>query len=109
MRSLVVTRSVMAAMGEGMARATSPRASTSLEPCCWERNWPEERGPTEPLPRRKAETDRVFEGISEGSAGYPLLRRMQWVMRPAGSLCAALVGEAAWRGVAWAVAAWVLS
>src|SRR2546427_10573361 len=27
---------------------------------------PEERGPTETRPRRKAETDRVFEGISEG-------------------------------------------
>src|ERR1700716_3922102 len=30
------------------------------------RNWPKERGPTETLPGRKAETDRVCEGISEG-------------------------------------------
>ena len=27
---------------------------------------PKERGPTEARPRRKAETDQVFEGISEG-------------------------------------------
>ena len=27
---------------------------------------PKERGPAEARPRRKAETDRVFEGISEG-------------------------------------------
>jgi hypothetical protein len=27
---------------------------------------PNERGPAEAQPRRKAETDRVFEGISEG-------------------------------------------
>jgi hypothetical protein len=37
-----------------------------MEPCCRERNWPEERGHTETLPGRKTETDRVFEGISEG-------------------------------------------
>ena len=32
---------------------------------------PEERGPTETEPGRKAETDRVFEGISEG---FPLVQ-----------------------------------
>src|ERR1700704_5137622 len=37
-----------------------------MKPCCCERNWPKERGPTETLPGRKAETDRVCEGISEG-------------------------------------------
>ena len=36
------------------------------EPCLRERGWPKERGPTETRPGRKAETDRVREGISEG-------------------------------------------
>ena len=49
-----------------MARAISPKTYPSAEPCCRERNWPKERGPTETLPGRKAETDRVCEGISEG-------------------------------------------
>src|SRR4051812_19789832 len=49
-----------------MARATSSITYLSAEPCCRERNWPKERGPTETLPGRKAGTDRVCERISEG-------------------------------------------
>jgi hypothetical protein len=40
--------------------------SISVRLCCTMRSFLKERGPTETLPGRKAETDRVCEGISEG-------------------------------------------
>ncbi len=53
----------------------------------------EERGPTETLLGRKAGTNsgtaiarlQAME-VQENSTGYPLRSRMQWVMRPKGSL-----------------------